>query len=364
MGAFDFTSQVKGDTWYIDKYRNSVISDLWMNVAVITVTIKERYTKQIWCDRWQSSRWANAKDIETHYSRDVTKMTPQAVTFIKEYVADRTEQDKPPPLPEPPPVEEPYIPDPIDTGGGIIDDMVQNLKQWIREAILAGLAFLERPLQYIAGILGEVKSLVGNLVNTMKGIVDTIMAKVIGMFETVVDRIKNLIGEVWNNIQKIWETMKDLFKTVKTAIVSALEKSWIFIKETFTELWGWIKSGLITIGTSIVNGIKFLWEKIKDGLAWAGKVLNSAYNALKDVMVAIWDRTKEIFHKVIETIAAGFQDAIEWLVAAFKEWMEFRDNNTRKLEEWSEERIVEFMTWVLKAQKTVITKLSREGLRP
>ncbi len=355
-------SQVKGDTWYIDKYQNTVISDLWMNVAVITVTIKERYTKQVWCDRWQSSRWDSAADIETHYSRDVTKMTPQAVTFIKEYVADRTLQDKPPPLPEPPPVEEPYIPDPIDTGGGIIDDMVQNLKEWIREAILAGLAFLERPLQYIAGILGEVKSLVGNLVNTMKGIVDTIMAKVIGMFETVVDRIKNLIGEVWNNIQKIWETMKDLFKTVKTAIVSALEKSWIFIKETFTELWGWIKSGLITIGTSIVNGIKFLWEKIKDGLAWAGKVLNSAYNALKDVAVAIWDRTKEIFHKVIDNIVSGFEAAIE-ILTNFIEW--FVDGHIKEivgLYEWTEEKMIDTIKFIVNAQKKVISELAKERM--
>lgn len=263
--------------------------------------------------------------------------------------------------PEPPP--EPEKPDPIEEGNGILDGVIANMTAWIRDAILAGLAFLEEPLNLIKDIIGKVGNAISTFASTLEASISTIMAKVTGMFETIAGKISGVINQVWNNIELIWETLKDVYDTIKTAIVTAFKTTWEFIKQTFTTLWDKMKEGLKWIADGIVSGIKFLWEKIKDGLNWAGTVLNTAYKALKDTVTAIWERTKQRLTDTIDSIKESFGDAIDRLKDFFLWLWEKITAIFDKVFDMSEEAIEEMGYRVLSVQKRILERfVQAEGI--
>ncbi len=282
-------------------------------------------------------------------------ITAQGYTQIRAWIDSLVPEPEPEPVPEP-------EPDIIDDGNGIIDGFKDTMKSWIQQAILAGLAFLEGPLNLIRSLIASLGQTISGIVGAVKAAIDTVMAKVVGMFEIVVDKIKGVIDKVWDSIEKVWLTLKDMFKSVKTAIVTAFKTSWKFIKETFTELWGKMKDGLKFIGESIVKGLKYLWDKIKDALDWVWKILNKAYVAIKDTVNAVWDRTKEKLTETIESIKESFGDAIDRMQAFLEVTEAEKAANTLIAESWTEDRIVTFMEFILGAQKKVLAKLAKQGV--
>ncbi len=260
------------------------------------------------------------------------------------------------PEPEPEPEPEP-APDPIDEGGGIIDGVIGNIKEWIRQAILAGLAFLDGPLNIIKGLIASLGQTISGIVSAVSSAIDTVMAKVVGMFDTVIQKIKGVIDEVWGNIQRIWETLKDMFNTVKDAIVQAFQTSWVFIKETFTELWSKMKDGLTYIGDQIVAGLEYLWDKIKDALNWTWKILKGAYTAIVDTVTAVWDRFKDRLTETIDSIKTAFGDFVDRLIEWWESYMAWRDKNRENLDNWTEEKMVEVIKFMINAQRKVLEEL-------
>jgi len=267
------------------------------------------------------------------------------------------------PEPEPPPPDEdqePWIP-PEETGDGLINGVVDNIKSWIQQAILAGLEFLDKPLQIIQGMLSQVGSLINTFAGTIESTLSTLIANVMGWFETIADKIKGVINEVWDSIQFLWLTLKDMFDTVKDAITHAFETSWIFIKETLSTLWINIQDGLKWIGEKITEGIKYIFDKVKDGLSWAGETLANAYTAMKETLTAVWDRTKQKLTDLIENIQAGFGDAVDRLTTWWDGMMEARDERSDRLENWTEEKIADFIKSLVSIQRRVLEDLAQAG---
>lgn len=328
--------------------KSSLIANLYAVECV--VSYPETYIRDIWCS---FNEYGSLYVFEDKFD-DAMKdswfwITSSAVSKI---LAWRAEQE---PVPEPEPT-----PDPVDEGNGIIDGIVGDIKEWIKQAILAGLAFLEEPLNLIKDIIGKVGNAISTFASTMQSAISTIMANVMGMFETIAGKIKGVIDEVWNNIQLIWETLKDVYDTIKTAIVTAFKTSWVYIKETFTILWEKMKEGLTWIGKQIVEGIKFLWEKIVDGLNWVSATLKSAYTALKDVLIAVWDRTKERLQQTIESIKIGFGDAVDRLKDILLWLWEQVQAVFDKIFDMSEEAIEEMGYRVLTVQKRILERFVKE----
>ncbi len=327
------------------RYSNSLIFGLYRVDCV--VTYPEEYIRTYWCDIGQSY---SAFGSENSFNQGVQGkdfwVSPSGTGKIKRW----REAELPEPVPEP-------EPGPIDEGGGILDGVWDTLKEWIQQAITAGLAFLEEPLNIIRGLIASLSQTISGIVSAVSSAIDTVMAQVVGMFDIIVDKIKGVIDAVWNNLEQIWETLKTMFRTVKDAIVQAFETSWVFIKETFTELWGKIKNGLTYIGDQIVAGLKYLWDVIQNALNWTWEILKGAYTAIVDTATAVWNRTKEKLTETIESIKAGFGDAIDRLTTFFEWFIDGYIKELRGLSEWTEDRMVETIKFMLKAQRKVLDEL-------
>ena len=335
-------------------YINDEVSELRKVIfAGIPPTFIARF---IWCSAVERNEltFLNRFNTVHAYETDEYHITDKAWTRIDNWRVSLIPEPEPEPEPKP-------TPNPVDEGNGIIDRVIGNIKEWIRQAILAGLAFLDGPLNIIKGLIASLGQTISGIVSAVSSAIDTVMAKVVGMFSTVIDKIKGVIDEVWGNIEQIWLTLKDMFKSVKDAIVQAFQTSWVFIKETFTELWGKIKNGLTYIGNSILDGLKYLWDKIKDALNWTWKILKGAYTAIVETATAVWNRTKEKLTETIESIKVAFGDSIDRLVEAYLRHKEKEKADLEKIGSWSEDKIVEFMEFVIGAQRRVLTKLAQEG---
>lgn len=341
----------------IERHQNRVIPELWLNTAI---AVEDRSIKfGVWCSRSQSALWIYDGDIPNFYSDRHAACTPQAWDIIYAQVnewIEEEEKEEEPPDEEPPPGEE--EPGPIDEGDGIIDGLVADFKAWIVEAILAGLAFLDGPLNLIKDLISNLASTISKITTAISSAVETIMAKVSGVLEQIVDKIKGVIDEVWGNIEQIWETLKDMFETVKTAIVTALEVSWGWIKETFSTLWSKIRTGLEFIGNAIVSGLRYLWDKIKDALNWTWEILKSSYDSIVDGLKAVWDRFKERLTETIDSIKEALGTAIDRLVEMFEAWRESDIEQLKIDQDWPEDRFTEFILKIMGVQQRVLEKIA------
>ena len=353
-----FLWTVKHDPYEWHVYRNTEVDGL-RKVAMMQVS-PPLAGGTIICNSAQST-------AVTHYgtfslwlkdSVDSYGFTEKAHEAVNKW---RAQEAEPEPEPEPPPEETPDLDPIIDDGDGLINGVVDNIKGWIQQAILAGLEFLDKPLQIIMGMMGQVQA----LINTFAGVIETalgdIITNVMTWFETIADKIKGVINEVWDHIEIIWLTLQDMFNTVKDAITHAFETSWIFIKETLSTLWIEIQDGLKWIGEKIVDGIKYIFDKVSDGLSWAGETLNNAYIAIKDTLTAVWDRTKQKLTDLIDSIQEGMGDAVDRITLWWEGMMEARDERSDRLENWTEEKIAEFIKTLVGIQRRVLEQLADEG---
>ncbi len=355
--SWEHRAQIDRDIFRFTRYQNKVIPGLYLNVAQAHVDSSSIYG--VWCNLSQSQYWLNDGDVPNFYGYNYAKFTPQAQEVVRAKIAEWDKVVDPEPPPEPPePPPPPPGEDEIDDGNGILARIWDSLTDWIHQAILAGLAFLEEPLNIIRGIIGSLAQTISGIVSAVSSAIQTVMVKIVGMFDTVVQKIKGVIDRVWSHIEQIWLTLKDMFATVKTAIVTAFKTSWVFIKETFTVLWGKIKNGLTYIGNAILDGLKYLWDKIKDALNWTWKILKGAYTAIVETATAVWNRTKEKLTETIASIKVAFGDFVDRLIEWWESYMAWRDKNTENLQNWTEEKMVDAIKFMLKAQRTVLDELA------
>ena len=170
------------------------------------------------------------------------------------------------------------------------------------------------------GVWDFIKTAFTGIKDFLSGVIDGIKSVFSGawelfksIFNAAVDFIKGIPGKIWGFLQDIWGIIKAIVTMYLNAIITV--KDWAVgilqkIKDFFLGVWDTAKQWFSTARQWVI-------DKIKD---WAANFV-SAIITVKDWAVGIFQKIKDFFTTLKDTVINWFTTAKQWIIDAFKTWL-------------------------------------------
>jgi phage-related protein len=239
-------------------------------------------------------------------------------------------------------------------------DVVEDVFNWLKDAVVTVIDFVEGHWRMIITIIGGPLGLAVALVTKYW---DQITGAAKSVWHALVDTwnaIKNTTLGVWNSIkdffERYWKIMLFLFatpiyimlaiwKNFHQDVEDAAHATWNAIKEFLGVIWGGIKSAAGAVWLAIkvttirpiqdvIDFITMAWNKISPWLKqrWdeikgaATATWNAIYSVIIAPIVRLWNDVTSWFNKITSAVKTAWNSAMDFIgTIAGKVWGAFKD---------------------------------------
>ena len=187
----------------------------------------------------------------------------------------------------------------LDTLGGLIDFVVGVFTgDWERA--------WEGIKEFFSGIWEVLKSVVSGATNNIKTVIDSAWKAISSITSALWNGIKDLVSWLWDGIKSnatnSFESIRDLLADIWDSVKQTIEDKWNAIKEWFSETWQNIKNvfnkdEMQEIGRDLMNklwdGLKAVWDDLMGWLRGVADAIGSVWDGIVNAATSLWRGAKE-----------------------------------------------------------------------
>lgn len=299
------------------------------------------------------------------------KFTSEAAVVIDAYFKGFQEEE---------PIEVPEEPPP-----DYDDDFIGDVKDWTVQKIGAAVAILDAKIAEIpakiATEISEAWDWMGDLVVNMNNWIVEMVNKLVEFKDAMVNSLENAFAELQGFFERIGEQMKiaiegvvDKLKAIGNTVFEWIKDLGNAIKDALVDAFQWLKENIISVIGDVWNWIKDLGTKIKDALV-------DAYQFLRDKFADFTEVLKTAFNWIKEGIVTAITKVVEWIKNAFNAIVEkilsladamgvIFDDLFERFQEWFEdalkpdkEKMVAFITGIFEAQREALEQITKSEVK-
>lgn len=212
--------------------------------------------------------------------------------------------------------------------------------------LFTNLPWVQSVINFVQGIVQNVKGAFSNVVTSFKGVVSNIISALSPILVPVLNIIRTVSSTVISVGQSLWSIIKsiasavvtvvtgiiDIFKAIALAIWNVLKSIFNVIKSVVLGAWNIIKSVahlIVSIFNVIYQAIRVvvlgiiwafqqLWNLICTGLSYVGDFFSSVFNwiytnVVEPIVSAIGSAFEWVYNNVISPVISAIGSAFEWL---------------------------------------------------
>jgi TMP repeat-containing protein len=144
-----------------------------------------------------------------------------------------------------------------------------------------------------------VRDTIKNALKIIKGVIQVVTGIIKGDWSQVWEGIRNIFSGVWDQIKNYLRTalklIKVLIDSAWDAVKDLTKKAWDGIKDLFSRAWDGIKD---------LTGRAWDWlkDKIRDGINNWRELLRAGWDKIKDLFRDAWDKLKELHGQAVQWI--------------------------------------------------------------
>lgn len=191
-------------------------------------------------------------------------------------------------------------------------------------------------------VAGVVWDAIGNILDTLGGLIDFIAGVFTGDWERAWDGIKTFFSGIWETIKGIvvgiWNAIKAHISSVIGIISSVISTVLNTIKTVFSTIWNSIKTTVSTVWNGIKTTISTVVDTIKTSisnvLSNISSIWSTMWNGMKTTVTNIFDGIWSSIKGVINSILGGIESMANGVIRGINGMIDAMNNLSFDVPDW------------------------------